>query len=707
MTPYPPFHFHGTAGLNRETRFVFFLFLVCIFFLASPPHAFAQTSDEKHYEILDPLEISATRSSRKAVDIPAAVDVVEREEIQLFQSAVTFDEALTPIPGLFFQNQQNFAQDLRISMRGFGARSPFGVRGVKILLDEIPLTLPDGLTQVDILDPGIIDRIEVLRGPSSSLYGNASGGVISVFTEGEPDTKFDAELRTLAGHYGLHKSHLKFGGLFGNGYYRFFASHLKLDGYRDHSATENFSFLGKIVYPTESDSEWMVTLGKLHSPYAEDPGGLTLTETAIEPQQASPRNLLFSAGEEVDQEIMGARYKKSFDSRNHLTLAMHLGHRDFSNRLPFRDGGIVEFERWAPGLTWKFINNGKALNLNNHFIVGVDFQYQRDDRQRFNNIFGSKGAKILDRIETVRSVGPFLRNELSLNPNIELVGGVRFDNIRFGLEDHFLADGDQSGSITLSAWSGTAGAVWHLNSTHHLYANFATAFETPTSTELINHPTGGPGFNTDLKAQNSLNYEIGAKGVGGFGYQVSLFYILSKDEIVPFEIAAFPGRSFFRNAGESVRKGFEAALNYSPAKHLETRLSYTYSDFKFTEFVAEGRDLAGNDIPGIPTHRFFASLDYKHPQGWFSRFNLQHVGSFFVDDQNSLKSNSYTLADLFLGYEGKAGLYRWTAFIGFKNLLNETYNSNIRINAFGGRFFEPGPPFNIFAGVTLAFVLPD
>jgi len=163
---------------------VFPLFLVCTFFLSSPPHAFAQISDEKYFEILDLLEITATRSSRKAVDIPAAVDAVEREEIQLFQTTVTFDEALTPIPGLFFQNQQNFAQDLRVSMRGFGARSPFGVRGVKILLDEIPLTLADGLAQVDILDPGIIDRIEVLRGPSSSLYGNASGGVISVFTEG-------------------------------------------------------------------------------------------------------------------------------------------------------------------------------------------------------------------------------------------------------------------------------------------------------------------------------------------------------------------------------------------------------------------------------------------------------------------------------------------------------------------------------------------
>ena len=426
------------------------------------PFLWAQVSQDEQVEVLEPIEVTATRSAKPVQNIPNAVARIEKEDIQKGQPALTLDESLSILPGLFFQNPYNFAQDLRISIRGFGARSPFGIRGIKILVDDIPQTLPDGISQLDAVDPGIIDHIEVLRGPSASLYGNASGGVISILTENGPEDPFEIGSKVVTGSFGLLKTQLKLGGRTPSSDYRVFGSRLELNGYREHNVTENLLFQTKFNWQAASGSDTQWTFQKFHSPRAEDPGGLTEFQAAINPRQAHPQNVLFDVGEEVDQEMLGWRWRKPLGQRQDLTFTAHLIHRDFSNRLPFVSGGQVEFERWAPGAALKYINNHSLFTKSNRWIAGLEFLYQNDDRQRFDNNSGVQGAETLNQREIVDSLGVYVRDEMVLSDDWELTAGARYDRIHYRVNDGFFADGDQSGAQTLNQGSGTVGVLYHL-----------------------------------------------------------------------------------------------------------------------------------------------------------------------------------------------------------------------------------------------------
>ena len=655
--------------------------------------------------IFQPINVTATRSRKTVVDIPGAVTRVGRPGIRKFKPTLTLNESLAGVPGIFSQNPFNFAQDLRLAIRGFGARSSFGVRGIKILVDGLPETLPDGQTQVDSIDPGIIDHIEIIRGPSSSLYGNASGGVLAITTDEWPESGLKISPRLTFGQFGLAKEQIKVAGTKDNVHYRLYASHLTFNGFRKHSETENNLFRAKFRIAADSRSDWTVSFSHLDSPTAMDPGALTREQAAANPKQANARNLLFSAGEAVEQQNIGVRYRKSLSALHALTVTAHLIRRNFSNKLPFTNGGIVEFNRIAPGAGIKSVYNRKLFGRRNRLISGVDTQHQRDDRQRFNNNLGTKGGLVLDQVEEVLGLGVYLRNEFRLTERAELVGGVRYDRIHFRAGDRFRKNGDQSGSRTLSQATGTAGAVYRWQDSLHLYANMATVFETPTTTELTNNPTGIGGFNADLNSQESVSYEIGAKGTlrQNLRYELALFFMTSDNEIVPFELPQFPRRAFFRNAGRSERKGAELSINFRPVAEVEGTVSYTYSDFRFTEFASGGTDFGGNTIPGIPVNRVYGRLRYNHPAGLFAEWEAQHVGGFFVDNENFNQNSAYTLSNLRMGWEKKFRSFRGSVFLGLNNLLDETYNANTRINAANGRFFEPGAPFNVYGGISLVY----
>ncbi len=670
---------------------------------AALPFLWSQVSQDGQVEVLEPIEVTATRSAKPVHNIPNAVARIEKEDIQKGQPTLTLDESLSILPGLFFQNPYNFAQGLRISIRGFGARSPFGIRGIKILVDDIPQTLPDGISQMDAVDPGIIDHIEVLRGPSASLYGNASGGVISIFTENGPNDPFEIGSKVVTGSFGLLKTQLKLGGRTRTSDYRVFGSRLELNGYREHSVTEKLLFQTKFNWKSVSGSDTQLTVQKFYSPRAEDPGGLTGFQAAINPSQAHPQNVLFDAGEEVDQETLGWRWRKPLGQRQDLTFTAHLIHRDFSNRLPFVSGGQVEFERWAPGAALKYINNHSLFTKSNRWVAGIDVLYQNDDRQRFNNISGVRGMETLNQREIVGSLGIYVRDEMVISNDWELVAGGRYDWIHYRVNDAFLDDGDQSGAQTLTQGSGTSGVLYHLTQEHGVYLNGSTVFETPTTTELINNPSGGGGFSPNLKPQTSYSVELGLKGHPGIEYELALFYIRTEDEITPFELAAFPGRTFFRNAGTSERKGVEARLRWRPHKNWQGTVSYTYSDFEFKDFVVGGMNFKGNRLPGIPVHRAVGQIEYRHPQGWFGSILAEQVSRFYVNNENTAENPAYTITRLKLGMEKRWGSIRGSIFLGMNNLLDISYNANTRINAAGARYFEPAPPFNLFAGISLSW----
>lgn len=665
------------------------------------------TQEEFHAnETLPLLEVTATRSKKSIVNIPAALSKTSVREIRFRLPQLSLDESLTAIPGVFFQNQFNSVQDLRVSIRGFGVRSAFGIRGVKVLVDGISHTLPDGQTQVDSIDPGVIESIEILRGPSSSLYGNASGGVISIITNQGGDLGSTFENQLEFGQFGLKKNWFNAGGISGPVNYRIYASYLNWEGYRDHSATENSLVNGKFQLQTGPSSKWTLIFNHFYSPWAEDPGALTTAQVESNPQGANPRSISFDVGEEVKQNNLALIYQKKL-SAYEFSITANMSRRLFKNKLPFKSGGSVEFERWAPEIEGKSIIKMEVLGKPSRLIAGADFALQSDDRKRFDNNNGIPGDKTLDRLETVYNLSPYFRAEWQWTPRIELIGGFRYDRVNFKLEDAYLDDGEQSDDRTFSELSGTVGSVLHWNKSINLYANATTVFETPTTTELANDPTGGSGFNNELKSQHSVSYEVGFKGrtLNGLELDLALFIIRSKDELISYEINSSPGRTFYKNAGQSRRVGLEARLVNHPVNWMKTSFSYTFSDFKFTEFDDSGMDQSDHSIPGVPEHNLSLNLDMFSQSGWFLRSDIQYVSSFFVDNSNTVQNSSHTKSHLIIGQEKTIKSLRGSAFFGLNNLFGEKYNANVRINATGGRYFEPAPPLNAFGGVSLTYII--
>lgn len=654
---------------------------------------------------LEPITVTATRTEKQLEQIPKAITPIERSKFTDHQQGATLDEFAHGTPGVFFQNQYNFTQDLRIAIRGFGARSPFGVRGIHLRVDDIPQTLPDGQTQLDAIDPALIERMEIVRGPSASLFGNASGGMISITTR-SPREKFESTLRQVFGQYGYLKSELYAGGRLKNFDYGLFGSYLHQNGWRNHSSMENLFSQVKLNIQTSSDSDWMVLLHEFYSPDSKDPGGLTLAEVNANPKQAAANNQRYNASEGIRQEQFAVRYRKSPSANQMLTIVAHALHRDFQNLLPFTNGGQVQFDRWTGGLTAQFASDHTLLKRANRLLIGADYAIQNDDRQRYDNLFGVRGALSLDQIERVQSIGPFLRNEWSVTDKLDFVAGGRWDWLYYRVKDAFLADSDQSGSRTLSQASGTAGLVYRVRDTHQVFTNIASVFEAPTTTELINNPAGTGGFNNNLESQTSLSKEIGLRGKpAGFEYEATFFHINTSNEITPFELADSPGRAFFRNAGKSRRLGVETRLASPVWNGLQGEIAYTFSDFEFERYVVDDIDLKGNAFPGLPKHRWEGRARYTHPTGLFGQFHVHRVGEFYVNDINTVTNHAYTLGQLLLGWERKHRWLEGSVFVGINNLFDERYNANTRINAAFGRYFEPGPPLNVFGGVRVKLAM--
>lgn len=671
---------------------------------SSPATAQPGTGPSQGVTQLEPVVVTATRSETPLTNVPAAVSIVDQSDIQLGQPTLGLNESLDRVPGVFAQSSFNYAQNQRISIRGFGTRSAFGVREIKVLVDGIPETSPDGQTQLDNIDLGATRRIEVLRGPASSLYGNASGGVINIITEDGPPTPF-LETRLMGGSFGLQKYRAKTGGQVGNLSFLFNTSYFSLSGYRDHSRVQNVLFTGKLRYTIRPESDLTMLLSFLDSPLIEDPGALTRAQVEQNPRQARDLNTQLDAGERITQGRMGLVYRNEFLPDHELTVTQYSLFRQFDNKLPILPNlgaGIVKFDRFGIGGGVKYRYDTRIAGFHNRLILGVDTEYQLDNRRRFDNNDGQRGARRLHQDEDVRSVGPFLHNEFFVLDNLLISAGLRYDNVRFTVDDRFLSDGDDSGERTFDQVSPMGGILYSPLPALALYGNVSTAFQVPTTTELANPDEGG-GFNPDLGPQKAVNYEIGARGTlwRRLGYDVALFWIVIDDELIQFEGPS--GRAFFRNAGRSERKGTELHFNLPITERLQWTLSYTYLDATFDRYITPAGRFDGNDEPGIPPHQLFTELFYAHPSGLYGAFTILFVDDFFVDDANTEKNDAYTVLNLRTGYEWHIGRGRVSPFIGLNNLTDEKYNGIVRLNALGGRFFEPAPRFNIYGGVQMAY----
>ncbi|MDA7778012.1 TonB-dependent receptor [Flavobacteriaceae bacterium] len=660
-------------------------------FLLLPIILLAQSPSQTTTITLKEVALEAPRLNTSRFLMPGSISAVNLVSLQGFQQQLSLQEYLRSVPGLFSLNANNYAQDLRLSIRGFGSRAAFGIRGVKIIVDGIPETTPDGQGQLDNLPLGLLSRLEVLRGPSASLYGNAAGGVLYLTTldslEGEV-IKFRATLGSYTYQNYQLTTHVK-----GKATTALFhINRTTTDGFRTFSGLEQNVFNAKIKHSLNSRSSLNFQLNYTNSPKAEDAGGLTLEETTTYFRQARQRNVDYDTFEKIDQLKLGMHWKQQWGTQWSLDSYAFYSFRDFYGKLPFENGGIVDLFRNYYGVGTRLNYEEMQTGFTHRWQLGLERNDQRDQRDRFMNLRGSQGERTFSQLERFGNFGASLLDELQWE-KILVRTALRFDYQTLGADSEIETQ-------EYTVLNPSIGLSYALAENHRLFANFSTSFETPTLSELSANPSGEEGLNLNLNPSKAINFELGWKTQNSSGFfEATGFYIKSSNEILPYELEAFPGRSFYRNAGATDRYGLEvaAAYQWNPWK---IEASLTQAQYQFVEETKE-ENLGGMALPGIPNSQAFLQLSYKSNSDWKWVLSGEHIGQFYANNSNSVAINSFQKLRFQTQKTVKLSWGNFDFFGGINNLLNETYYDNIRLNAFGGRFYEPAPGRNFYLGMQL------
>jgi iron complex outermembrane receptor protein len=647
---------------------------------------------------LAPVVVTALRTPFRLDVVPYAVAVNTRTEIQRGRPGMALDEALDLVPGVQVDDRYNYAVGERIAVRGFGARAQFGVRGVKVYLDGVPATLPDGQTSLGHIDPAFLRRAEVIRGPAAALYGNTAGGVIHFETEAPPPVPLGQELGVSAGSHGLLRLHSTTGGRSGRAEYLFNLSRLGYDGYREHSGARLVRANGKAGYAGARDTVRLsFSAVDLDS---DNPGSLSEALLEADRFQAFSNNVLQHTGKTAQEAQLGVSWRRALWGGEWESAAYTIS-RSVVNPIPT---AIIDLDRSAYGASVRFHHGAADGSL--QWVAGVEADRQRDDRQNYTNERGERGALGLDQLEHVDNLSAFAQLSGTALPRLTLLAGARADWFRFSAADRLVGDGepDDSGRRTMQALSPTVGASYAFAEALHLYANAATSFETPTTTELANRPDGAGGFNPELEPQRTRSVELGAKGriAGRLAYQLAAYRATVENSLIPFEVPEAPGRQFFRNAGRALHRGAEAGATLAAAEWLALRASYSYTDARFTAYRTAADTLDGNRVPGVAPHRLEAAATLEPRGGWYATLEARRVSRIPVNDANAAYAPAYTLAGLRFGSEQvRLGRLEVAPFAGIENLFDRDYITAVAVNAFGGRYFEPGPRRSVYFGARM------
>ncbi|MGH7669967.1 MAG: TonB-dependent receptor family protein, partial [Gemmatimonadaceae bacterium] len=661
--------------------------------------------------MLIPISVSASRSDVPRDQVPNATAVVDRATITRGRPTIGLDESLALVPGVYAVNRYNFSLDQRISIRGFGARSAFAVRGITVLLDGIPQTLPDGQGQLTNLELGETDRIEVLRGSASALYGNAAGGVISIWSDPVPPSRATEEVRMTGGTSGDGLQHTWNKWLsttrwrVGQGLALVTASRLVYDGERQHSTADLRTLNTRLVLPAGDGWTMSGIFDVGDDPRADNPGSLTAAELAANPESAGAIYQSTQAGKRVRQLQGGLTVRRDFAGGGQASLtAFGLG-RSLENPQTY---AFIDLARRAYGVRGSMSRPAMLVGVHQTLTAGFDTQWQRDDRANFANNGGASGAvPSLNQLEHVSSVGPFVQTAIALAPGVTATVGARYDRIRFRVHDRLVTatNPDDSGDRLMHALSGSAGVTWHVVDAATVYANVGSSFETPTTTELANRPDTAGGFNPSLDPLTATTYELGVRGgvAGRLTYSVALYEAAVRDELIAFEEPSSPGRSFYRNAGRSRHRGVELGATATLAPGYSLAANWTVSDFRYVRYDVSDRSLDGRPLPGIPPQWVDVVLHSRPGSGptWID-LEVQHASGYLVDDTLTARTSPWTTLGVRLGWQGSAGGVPVAPFVAVNNLFDRRYVSSVVINAAGGRYFEPAPGRNVYLGLSIA-----
>lgn len=661
-----------------------------------------------------PIVVTGTRTLQNSFDLPIAIDVVNQEDIQNGQLQMTLSESLIRVPGITAQNRTQQAQDPQISTRGFGSRSSFGVRGVRVYVDGIPLTMPDGQGQPGVVDLSAIKSIEVMRGPFSALYGNSSGGVIQLFTEDAPKTP-EVGATVMFGSYNTKRQVINAAGIADGVEYLLNASNFESDGYRDNSESDKQAATAKFKFNISEDTK-LTTLINWFDQDAQDPLGLDRARAFSNPSSSVPAATNANTRVSRSHTQVGFNLEHAINANNKISFIPYIGNRENEQILPFNASGTnartstISRDFYGTDLRWD--NTGEIAGHQYNISLGLNYGKSTDDRLDVNTQVGGLPANVLNRDEQNISTNydRYIQGKLSVTDTVDIHAGLRRTKVNLKVKDNFIAGfGDNSGAVSYEKTTPVIGATWKVTPAVNLYANYGKGFETPTFIEAAyNSTTSGATPNLSLKPSTSENFEIGSKAFITDNTQanITVFLVKTNDEIVTLSTDV-ANRSVFANANKTVRKGIEFSLDSKFDNNISTYFSYTLLNAKFdSDFTGvNGTINSGNRIPGTYNSQIYAEIAWQYePLGFHTAFEGRHNSKVYVNDLNNDSAPSYTVFNLRAGFEQNLANWHFKEYLRVENMFDKEYIGSVRVNDYGNqRYFEPGADKNYLLGLSAAY----
>lgn len=685
--------------------------------LLLPLIAAAQAADEQT------MVVTAAPTTVSELDTPAAVSVVNGDEMRQAAPRVNLSESLGAVPGLQVQNRQNYAQDLQLSIRGFGSRSTYGVRGLRIYVDGIPATMPDGQGQTSNIDIGSVDTIEVLRGPFSALYGNSSGGVINVTSQTgtQPPT---VEASSYYGSFGTWHYGMKATGAVGDGShagdvdYTVSTNRFTTHGYRDHSGARKNLANARLGVRINDVSKLTLLLNSVDIK-ANDAGGLTADEWRDNPRQ-SPRGDQYNTRKNTRQTQAGLRYERQLSAQDDLSVMMYAGERETTQfqsiprapqLKPSHAGGVIDLTRHYQGIDTRLTHRGELL-VPVTLTAGLDYENMSERRKGYENFvmvngapqYGEQGALRRNERNLMWNVDPYLQTQWQLTDKLSLDAGVRYSSVWFDSNDYYITpgNGDDSGDASYHKWLPAGSLKYALTDAWNVYLSASRGFETPTINELSYRSDNQSGLNFGLKPSTNDTVEIGSKTRIGNGlFTAALFQTNTDNEIVVDSSSG--GRTSYKNAGKTRRQGMELGLDQQFGESWRLKAAWTWLDATYRTNVCDDASCNGNRIPGIARNMGYASFGYQPEQGWYAGSDIRYMSDIMANDENTAKAPSWTVVGLTTGYKWSYGRMDMDLFGRIDNLFDREYVGSVIVNESNGRYYEPAPGRNYGIGLNLAW----
>ncbi|EPY1338260.1 TPA: TonB-dependent receptor PqqU [Klebsiella pneumoniae] len=685
--------------------------------LLLPLIAAAQAADEQT------MVVTAAPTTVSELDTPAAVSVVNGDEMRQAAPRVNLSESLGAVPGLQVQNRQNYAQDLQLSIRGFGSRSTYGVRGLRIYVDGIPATMPDGQGQTSNIDIGSVDTIEVLRGPFSALYGNSSGGVINVTSQTgtQPPT---VEASSYYGSFGTWHYGMKATGAVGDGShagdvdYTVSTNRFTTHGYRDHSGARKNLANARLGVRINDVSKLTLLLNSVDIK-ANDAGGLTADEWRDNPRQ-SPHGDQYNTRKNTRQTQAGLRYERQLSAQDDLSVMMYAGERETTQfqsiprapqLKPSHAGGVIDLTRHYQGIDTRLTHRGELL-VPVTLTAGLDYENMSERRKGYENFvmvngapqYGEQGALRRNERNLMWNVDPYLQTQWQLTDKLSLDAGIRYSSVWFDSNDYYITpgNGDDSGDASYHKWLPAGSLKYALTDAWNVYLSAGRGFETPTINELSYRSDNQSGLNFGLKPSTNDTVEIGSKTRIGNGlFTAALFQTNTDNEIVVDSSSG--GRTSYKNAGKTRRQGMELGLDQQFGESWRLKAAWTWLDATYRTNVCDDASCNGNRIPGIARNMGYASFGYQPEQGWYAGSDIRYMSDIMANDENTAKAPSWTVVGLTTGYKWSYGRMDMDLFGRIDNLFDREYVGSVIVNESNGRYYEPAPGRNYGIGLNLAW----